>query len=219
MSKIKCIIFDYDGVLVDSEEISNQVLISMAKQYGLEMTLEQAIRNFNGRSLKDCLQQIEEKIKKRLPDNFVNEYREKSFIAFKTDLKPVKGVRDFIDNLKISYCVASSGPVEKITLNLTTTGMFDKFKNKIFSSYQINSWKPDPDIFLFAANKMGFSISECVVVEDSLAGVISATKGGFKVFGFAKESNSQELIDEGATVFYNFNELAKLLNEEEMNNS
>lgn len=90
----------------------------MAKEHGLEMTLEQAISKFNGRALKDCFQQIEEIIGGKLPHSFEKEYREKSFAAFKTELKPVKGVREFIDSLKTSYCVASSGPLEKINLNL-----------------------------------------------------------------------------------------------------
>ena len=212
MKNIKCIIFDCDGVLVDSEAIANQILLSMAKEHGLEMTLEQAIKNFNGRGLKDCFQQIEKIANKKLPEEFEKEYRKKTFEAFRTELKPVKGAKEFIETLAISYCVASSGPLEKIHLNLTTTGLIEKFENKIFSSYQINSWKPDPEIFLFAASEMGFPINECIVIEDSKAGVISAIKGGFKVFGFANENNSQELLDEGATVFYNYEELSAILN-------
>ncbi|MBC8052389.1 MAG: HAD family hydrolase [Sphingobacteriaceae bacterium] len=212
MDEIKCIIFDCDGVLVDSEEIGNKVLLSMAKEFGLRMTMEEAVMSFSGRSLKDCFQQIENRINQKLPTDFEKEYRTQSYEAFKTDLKPVKGVKQFIDSLTISYCVASSGPVEKIKSNLTTTGLAEKFGENIFSSYQINSWKPDPEIFLFASREMGFSPRECIVIEDSKAGVISAIKGGFIVYGFANENNSQVLEDEGAIVFYSFEELNKLLN-------
>ena len=211
MKNIKCIIFDCDGVLVDSEIIGNQILISMAKEFGLDMTIETAIEKFNGRSLKDCFNQIENLINKKLPNDFETEYRKKTFEAFKNELKPINGVKEFIDGLNVSYCVASSGPVEKIVLNLTTTGLIKKFENKIFSSYQINSWKPEPEIFLFAAKEMGYEINECIVIEDSKAGIISAKKGGFKVYGFANKHNEKELKEEGAIIFYSFEELENIL--------
>jgi HAD superfamily hydrolase (TIGR01509 family) len=209
MKKIKCILFDCDGVLVDSEGIGNQVLLNMAAKYGLKISLNEAYKKFNGRSLKDCFQQIEQLINQPLPENFEIAYRKKSFEAFATQIKPIKGVMKFLNSLTIPYCVASSGPIEKIQLTLKTAGLIDKFENKIFSSYQINSWKPDPGIFLHAAQQMGFSVEECVVIEDSLAGVIAAKRGGFKVFGLANEKNSKELENEGAILFYTFEELAK----------
>ena len=211
MENIKCIIFDCDGVLVDSEIIGNQILISMAKDFGLEMTIETAIQKFNGRSLKDSFNLIEKLIHRKLPENFEAEYRKLTFEAFKNELKPINGVEKFIENLNISFCVASSGPTEKIVLNLTTTKLIKKFENKIFSSYQINSWKPEPEIFLFAAKEMGFKVNECIVIEDSKAGIISAKKGGFKVYGLANKHNEKELKEEGAIIFYTFAELENIL--------
>jgi HAD superfamily hydrolase (TIGR01509 family) len=211
MKHLKCIIFDCDGVLVDSEPIANRILLSMAKEHGYEMQLEQAIKNFSGRALKDCIQQIEASVHMKMPESFEHEFRQRTFEAFRTELQPVKGAREFIDTLTIAYCVASSGPIEKIRLNLTLTGLIEKFENKIYSSYQINSWKPDPDIFLFAAQQMGFPVNECLVVEDSKAGVIAAIRGGFNVFGFANEYNTQELLSEGATVIRNYEELSAAL--------
>lgn len=212
ISEIKCIIFDCDGVLVDSEEIGNTILISMLNEFELKMTLEEAFNNFSGRSLQDCKLQIEKRINRKLPPDFENEFRNQCREAFRTQLKPVKGVKKFIDKLTISYCVASSGPVDKIKSNLKITGLSEKFKNNIFSSYQINSWKPDPEIFLYASREMGFLPDECIVIEDSVAGVISAVKGGFDVYGFANENNSGALKNEGATVFYSFDELENMLN-------
>ena len=153
MKNIKCVIFDCDGVLVDSEIIANQILLSMAREFGLEMTLEDAIKNFNGRRLNDSFQHIEKLTNKKLPDNFENEFRKQTFETFKTDLKSVKGVKEFIDNLSVSYCVASSGPREKITLNLTTTGLIEKFEHKIFSSYEIDSWKQSQKFSYTLLNK------------------------------------------------------------------
>lgn len=215
MGKLKCIIFDCDGVLVDSETIANQVLLTMAGEHGLRMSLDEAINVFSGRELKDCFRQIERNIQKRLPDNFEKEFRERTFEAFRRELKPVAGVKEFIDSLHEAYCVASSGPIEKIRLNLSITGLIDKFENKIFSSHQINSWKPDPGIFLYAAREMGFPVNECIVIEDSKAGVIAAVKGGFRVFGLACENNAKDLENEGATLFYNYQELSALLQSEQ----
>jgi HAD superfamily hydrolase (TIGR01509 family) len=208
---VKCIIFDCDGVLVDTEKIGNEILLTMASEHGFEMKIEDAYRNFNGRNLKDCFRHIESAIDKKLPVNFESEYRERSFSAFKTQVKPVEGVEDFIAQLKIPFCVASSGPVDKIRLNLETAGLLDKFENKIFSSYQIKSWKPDPEIFLFAAKEMGFDVKDCIVVEDSKAGVKAGISGGFKVYSFANEYNNDELEQEGAILFKNFEELKSIL--------
>lgn len=207
---IKCIIFDCDGVLVDTEKIGNEILLSMAAEHGFEMKIEDAYRNFNGRNLKECFRHIEEAIAKKLPDSFENEYREKSFNAFRTQVQPMEGVVDFIDSLKIPYCVASSGPVDKIRLNLEIAGLLDKFENRIFSSYQIKSWKPDPGIFLHAASEMGFNVEDCIVVEDSKAGVIAGKSGGFTVYGLVNDNNKADLIEEGAIVFENFEQLRQL---------
>lgn len=208
---VKCIIFDCDGVLVDTEKIGNGILLEMAQQHGFEMELKDAYRYFNGRSLKDCFRHIEEAINQKLPENFEEAYREKSFNAFKTQVKPMEGVEDFINRLTIPYCVASSGPVEKIRLNLEVAGLLQKFEGKIFSSYQINSWKPDPGIFLHAAAIMGFEVNECIVVEDSKAGVKAGISGGFKVYGFTNGFNNEDLEEEGAILFNSFDELSSLL--------
>ncbi|KAF2516219.1 HAD family phosphatase [Flavobacterium zhairuonense] len=211
---VKCIIFDCDGVLVDTEKIGNGILLEMAAEHGFEMHIEDVYRNFNGRNLKDCFRHIEEAIDQKLPDSFEAEYRQKSFEAFKTQVKPMKGVIKFIENIekfKIQYCVASSGPVEKIKLNLEVAGLLDKFESKIFSSYQINSWKPEPGIFLHAAKEMSFDVKDCIVLEDSKAGVKAGISGGFKVYGFANGYNNEDLEEEGAIIFHRYEELSELL--------
>lgn len=208
---VKCIIFDCDGVLVDTEKIGNGVLLEMASEHGFEMEIEDAYRNFNGRKLKDCFRYIEETIDKELPETFETEFRHRSFSAFKTQVKPMEGIVSFIEKLTIPYCVASSGPVEKIRLNLEVAGLLNKFENKLFSSYQIGSWKPEPGIFLHAAKEMGFDVKDCIVVEDSVAGVRAGIDGGFKVYGFANEYNDNDLEKEGAILFRSYEELAAIV--------
>jgi HAD superfamily hydrolase (TIGR01509 family) len=208
--EVKCIIFDCDGVLVDTEKIGNGILLSMAAEHGFEMKLEDAYRDFNGRNLKECFLHIENAIAKKLPDTFEAEYRQRSFEAFKTQVKPMEGIVAFLNKLNIPYCVASSGPVDKIRLNLEVAGLLDRFENKIFSSYLINSWKPDPGIFLHAAKEMGFAVKDCIVIEDSKAGVIAGIQGGFKVYGFANGYNNDDLEKEGAVLFHSYEELEGL---------
>ena len=212
--KYKCIIFDCDGVLVDSEEISSKILIDMANFLGAEIDMEYADINFTGKSLESVFVQIEKLAGKKLPENHERDYRNRTFKAFKSELKPIKGIHSLLNKISVPYCVASNGPTEKIRLNLSVTNLLDKFENKIFSAYAVKSWKPDPELFLFAANKMGFAPSDCVVIEDSIAGIIAAKKGGFDVFGNAKPNNHEEFEKEGAKVFFEMETLIDLLNKE-----
>ncbi|MCK5102583.1 MAG: HAD-IA family hydrolase, partial [Cyclobacteriaceae bacterium] len=163
-------------------------------------------------SLKSTFDYIEGMIGKSLPVEFEKEYRKNTFKAFKTDLKPVNGVHDLLNRITLPYCVASSGPLEKIKLNLKTTNLIEKFENKIFSSYEIGSWKPDPGIFLFAAKKMGYKPNQCVVIEDSMAGIKAAKAGGFDVYALVKNRNENVLENTGVNVFYDMNNLDSLLN-------
>lgn len=212
MKKPGCIIFDCDGVLVDSEVLGVKVLLDMASEYGVSMDLREAVEAFSGIRLKEGIKMLQQKASRAFPDDFEQAFRARSYEVFKTEMHPVDGIKDVLDSLDIPFCVASSGPLEKIRLNLSVTGLMPYFEEgrRIFSGYEINSWKPDPGIFLHAASVMGFPPSECVVIEDSKAGVIAAHRGGFRVFGYAKP-NGEELRKEGAIVFYSMKELPSLL--------
>jgi HAD superfamily hydrolase (TIGR01509 family) len=209
--KYKCIIFDCDGVLVDSEIITAKVLVSMANTLGLQLDLDLIAQEFMGRSLNDIMRHLDVLANGGLPPNFESEYRRKTYKAFKTELKPIAGIHSVLQNLEVPFCVASSGPLEKIRNNLTTTGLIDAFQNRMFSCYEIKSWKPNPDIFLHAAKNMGFKPGECVVVEDSLVGVQAALAGGFDVFLYSKIGNNQQVDIQEVIVFEDMNELGILL--------
>ncbi len=212
MPKYKCIIFDCDGVLVDSEPIGNQVLVDMANELEASIDIDYAYKHFKGNALKNCLLHIETLINKDLPSNFEAEYRRRSFSEFKKNIKPVKGIKQVLDNLKLPFCVASSGPENKIRLNLEATGLLDFFEGKIFSCYTVNKWKPDPEIFLYAAKTMGFAPKECLVVEDSKLGVQAAINGGFDVFGYTAHDVNNELANLANVVFDKMEDLPKLIN-------
>ena len=209
--KYNCIIFDCDGVLVDSEAISAKVFQEMILELGAEIDFETVLEQITGTSMKENLKFFSEKINGELPTDFETEFRKRSYEAFKTDLKPIKGIQELLKKIKIPIGVASSGPVEKIRLNLTTTNLIQFFGENIFSSYEIQSWKPEPEIYLYAANKMGFKPEECAVIEDSTVGVKAAKAGGFDVYAFSNDKNKTAFEELGATVFFEMQELENLL--------
>ncbi|MFB9056346.1 HAD family hydrolase [Mariniflexile ostreae] len=208
MSKYKCVIFDCDGVLVDSEPISIGILVDMANMYGANIDLDYGMKHFKGSFMSACEAKLIELTKGKLPDTFQADYREKSFKAFKEHMQPIEGIVEVLERINLPFCVASSGPESKIKLNLELTGLLPFFETKIFSCYTIQKWKPDPAVFLWAAKTMGFKPEECLVIEDSISGVRAAKAGGFDVFGFTAHDYNNELKPEATDTF---NSMEKLL--------
>jgi len=211
MNKYKCIIFDCDGVLVDSEPISIQLLVDMANSYGTNIDLAYGMKHFKGSFFDACKSNIAQLTQNPIPDSFQEDYRKLSFEAFKKGMKPVAGIKNVLDNLSIPFCVASSGPEDKIKLNLELSGLLPYFENKIFSCYAIQKWKPDPAVFLLAAKTMGFKPNECLVIEDSLSGVKAAKAGGFDVLGFTAYDYNNELEKEATKTFNSMSELLGMI--------
>ncbi len=209
--RYQCIIFDCDGVLVDSETISNQVVVDLANQHNANITLEYAIKHFAGTSLSFVKEHIEGIIQKELSDDFERDYRRLSFEKFQTDLQPIKGIPELLNRLTIPFCVASNGPLNKMELNLKLIGVLDHFKGNMFSAYEIEKWKPDPSLFLHAAKTMGFLPSECIVIEDSLSGVKAAKSGNFDVLAYTNEYKKEVFEKEGVSTFSSMEELPELL--------
>jgi len=210
----KCIILDCDGVLVDSEAISAKVFQQMMAELGCNLDFETILEQITGTSIKENLKFISENIDGELPAGFETEFRKRTYNAFKTDIKPIKGIHDILKKIKVPVGVASSGPVEKIKLNLTTTNLIQYFGENIFSSFEIQSWKPDPEIYLHASKMMGFKPGECAVIEDSLPGIQAAKAGGFDIFGYATGRNKDAFEELGAKVFFEMDELYQLLGNE-----
>lgn len=212
MLDTRCIIFDCDGVLVDTETIMVSVLLEMAQIPATVMGLEEAVSIFSGRQILETIKILEERSGEVFPADFETQFRRKAYERFEKEVKPIAGIKEVLTGLRIPYCVASSGPREKIELNLKLTKLLSFFEpHRIFSSYEISSWKPDPGIFLHAANSMGYMPAECVVIEDSVAGIKAGIAGGFRVYGFANNHNENALREEGAQTFTSMSELPNLL--------
>ena len=177
------LIFDCDGVLVDSEPLSCRIDAEVLSRLGIPYTTEEITRSFVGVSQKDMIARISVERGVTLPDDLGEQINRALFARFETDLRPVDGVRDAILALPYRRCVASSSLPERIALSLRVTGLADLFDN-VFSASEVRRGKPAPDLFLHAASRMEADPAKCVVIEDSIAGVQAACAAGMRVIGF-----------------------------------
>ena len=199
--KGKLIIFDCDGVLVDSELLGNKVFSDLLATCGCHITSTDMVTRFRGVKLADILKTLERETSIKLPATFEVDLRRRMSIAFQADLRPVEGALQLIEALRIPFCVASSGPRFKIEENLRSTKLYSHFEGKIFSAYEVGSWKPDPGLFLHAASDMGFTPNECVVVEDSFAGVSAGVAANMHVVALDVFGNDESLSS--ASIVFN----------------
>lgn len=179
------VIFDCDGVLVDSEKIGVHIDRKVLAEVGINFTVEEVVANFMGKSDKYFIETVESIIGKPVPNNWLEEISRRYQEAFENELTPVPGIVAALDELELPHCVASSGSHEKMRFTLGKTGLLERFENKLFSSTQVERGKPHPDLFLFAAKQMGWEPERCLVVEDSHAGVEAGLAAGMKVAAYA----------------------------------
>jgi HAD superfamily hydrolase (TIGR01509 family) len=208
------VLFDNDGVLVDSEPISNRLLAGYLTELGHETSYEDSVRDYMGSAMHRIHDLILERTGQRLPQEFDDEFHARVFAAFERELKPVPGVADVLRQLAgagVPFCVASSGSHERIRVGHRRTGLDRWFDDtRIFSAQDVGRGKPAPDLFLHAARSMGVTPDRCVVVEDSPLGVRAGLAAGMDVFGFTGMTPAGKLA--GATaLFSTMGELAALL--------
>lgn len=208
------IIFDNDGVLVDSEPISNRLLAAYLTELGHPTSYEESIRDYMGSAMHRIHDLVLERTGQRLPEDFDDVFHARVFAAFERELKPVAGVGEVLEKLAVDgvpYCVASSGSHERIRVGHRTTGLDRWFvEERVFSSQDVGRGKPAPDLFLYAAERMGVAPERCAVVEDSPLGVQAAVAAGMDVYGFTAMTPAERLT--GANqLFSGMGELADLL--------
>ena len=204
---IACVIFDLDGTLVDSEGLCNQAFLDLLPE--LDCSLQSMVIRYRGQKLAPILTDIEQRISRKLPSDFEYTYRARVSELFDTELLPMPGVSEMLQSIHYPICVASSSPLDKIKRALSVSSLSHFFENNIFSSYEIGSWKPEPEIFLHASKSMGYPSKLCAVVEDSIPGIQAAVAAEMQPFLYSPEENV--FSDSGAVAFKSMKELPRLL--------
>jgi HAD superfamily hydrolase (TIGR01509 family) len=200
MTQFELVIFDCDGVLVDSEHITTHVFATALNEIGLNVTAAELYGHFYGRSTAQCLEHVTHMLGKPLPETFVPSLRQRAAAALWAEVTPVPGVAEALARIQIPICVASSGDLEKVHLTLGKTGLLSRFGPNIFTAADVSKPKPAPDIFLLAAHQNGVEPHTCAVVEDSPVGVRAGVAAGMVVFGFAARTPAHLLKEAGAHV-------------------
>jgi HAD superfamily hydrolase (TIGR01509 family) len=215
MRELELVIFDCDGVLVDSEGISNDVLARLLSAQGLSTTLAQARRAYQGLLLGEVVASAEAKLGRTLPEGWLERYERERAAEFRRSLEAVPGAAAAVRHAiaaGMAVCVASQGKLEKTRLSLELSGLADLFAQEaLFSAELVARGKPHPDLFLHAAREMGAEPSRCAVVEDTPSGVIAAVSAGMRAIGYAADSDEAALRAAGAEIVHSLDALAGLL--------
>jgi HAD superfamily hydrolase (TIGR01509 family) len=211
----KLVIFDCDGVLVDTEPVSNRVMAQAITEAGLPMSADAVAGAFEGMRLADIAAAVEKELGASLPEGWVLDFEQRRAIEFKKGVEAVPGVSSALEQLTgagIPICVASQASREKMELTLGLSGLITHFEEStLFSSRMVKRGKPHPELFLLAARSIGCDPGETVVVEDGVLGARAGRLAGMRVLGYAATGNGERLAAEGATVFQSMAELPSIL--------
>lgn len=212
----KLVIFDCDGVLVDTERLTNRTLAALLTDFGFQITGEDCQKRFMGRTLEAVQEIVERELGRKLPSDWLEQLRARDIESFKAGVAQIPGVAavmDLLDERGIPYCVGSSGKYEKMHSTLGSAGLLPRLKDRLFSSQDCERGKPAPDVFLLAAKSMGHRPEDCVVIEDSLPGVKAARAAGMRVFAYVDDPvcDRDALKAAGAVLIERMDQLPGLL--------
>jgi HAD superfamily hydrolase (TIGR01509 family) len=206
------VIFDCDGVLVDSEPIAVRIDVEMLAEVGVSMSQTEVIERYVGRSPEVILAETEAQLGRRVPDDWLERAEARIRKAYLTELGPVDGIKEALEAIDLPMCVASSSGHESLRFKLELTGLYERFAGRIFSASEVSNGKPAPDLFLHAAQRMGSVPSDCVVVEDSRHGVQAARAAEMEVLAYAGGLTPADVLEGPRTVvFEDMRQLPQLL--------
>ncbi len=192
----KCVIFDCDGTLIDSEKLRCQALVNIFTQLGAEYSLSQALSHYQGGKTADILSSVRDYLNVSTSiDRLEGMYRQQLEFLFNRELEAMPGVAnvlDHLEDLRIEYCVAGNAPIAQITQSLKKVGLYEHFEGKIFSAFDTNSWKPEPDLVRYSAMMMGFKLEDCLYVDDTPKGIEAGVRAGVR---------SVQLVNEHSTLY------------------
>ena len=204
MTRPDLVIFDCDGVLVDSETVSNRVLAENLTRHGLPMTLERSMQLFVGGTMRGVGEQAR-RMGADLPPDWVDEVYAETYAALRAGVDVIAGIPELLDHLdaaRIPYAVGSNGSEAKMEITLGQNGLMDRFKGAIFSAHTLKTAKPDPGLYLAAAAHFGVDPARAVVVEDSATGATAAARAGMRCLGYAAHDDGARLAATGAEIFH-----------------
>ena len=207
--KEKLLIFDCDGVLIDSEPMANKLFIRCLQKEGFDVD-ELYGEHFHGIALADCLRKIETDFNRSVPEHFVPQFTQLLDVEMKQNLQAMPGIHQALSLLPHSKCVASGSTHDRLQLSLSVTHLLDHFQH-IFSATDVAEGKPAPDLFLYAAEKMGFAPADCIVMEDSYAGLQAGLAANMPVLLYNPQWTKKYPVPEGVPVFYDMKELPGLI--------
>ena len=208
------VIFDCDGVLVDSEHIANDVMAAHITASGWPLSGTESRKLFAGKRMSEVMIEVEARTGRKLTDDWLERFEADRDVAFTKRLKAVAGIEDVLARLaaaEIPFCVASSGSVAKMRRSLGLTGLLPLLEAQLYSATDVERGKPCPDIFLHAAAQMGHAPHACVAVEDTPTGAAAAKAAGMRCIGYAPEGESGALAAQGAVCFGAMADLPRLL--------
>ena len=209
----KAVLFDCDGVLVDSEPITTRLMRDDLAAHGLDLSLERIAALFVGGTLPGVARQARD-LGATLPEDWVDRFYTKAFAALAAEVEAVPGVSDLLDQLiaaGVSIAVGSNGPVAKMEITLTRTGLIGRLAPHIYSSHDLPQPKPAPDVYLHAARQLGVLPRDCIVVEDSVSGVRAGVAAGMRCIGFAAEGQGEQLDPHCDAIVGDMSDLARHL--------
>ena len=198
MTAFKLAIFDCDGVLVDSERLTCQVLTECLAEQGLEMNEREVLRLFVGKSIPRSIEMVSEMLGVEPSEEMWPAFAQRANARLAAEVQAVRHIDVALSQLNLPYCVASNGDFAKMNVTLGTSGLLPLFEGKMFSATQVGQGKPAPDLFLLAAKSMGFAPQDCVVIEDSPTGIQAAVAAGMTPFGYAEHMPPAILREAGA---------------------
>jgi len=206
------VIFDCDGVLVDSEPIAIKIDAKIFAEFGMPMSEEEIVERFVGRSPSVTWGALETHLGHPLPPDFRERTQAMFDEAYEHDLLPIDGIEEALDQITARTCVASSSDPDRLDHKLRLTGLYDRFAGRIFSAAEVQNGKPAPDLFLHAARRLGVEPAACAVIEDSQYGVQAARAAGMAAFGYTGSVTPAHMLEgPGTTVFGDMRELPRLL--------
>jgi len=199
MARFELVIFDCDGVVVDSERVVHAVFGAFIESLGVHFREAELHEHFMGRRLAECMTIVEELSGKPAPPGALERYCAERDRVLREQVQPVAGIREVLEGLTIPYCIASSGDHDKMRLTLGATELISFFEGHVFSATEVPNGKPAPDVFLYAAERMGATPARTAVIEDSVNGVLAGCAAGMTVFGFAGLTPAAKLRAAGAS--------------------